>query len=39
LQTFEKINDSFQLTLEGTIKTLEEKIAEIRQINLKGSGI
>eukprot|EP00347_Sterkiella_histriomuscorum_P000542 403375452 len=37
IQSFEKINDSFQLTLEGVIKTLEDKINEIKSINLKGN--
>ena len=35
VQNFEKMNDSFQGTIEGVIKTLEDKINEIKNINLK----
>ena len=36
LQTFEKCQDSFQTTLDTVIKSLEEKIHEVKSINLKG---
>lgn len=36
LQSFEKINESFCLTLENVIKILEQKITEIKGINLRG---
>ena len=36
IQNFEKVNDSFQMSLEAVIKTLEEKIQEVKGINLKG---
>jgi hypothetical protein len=34
--TYERINESKNNTLEGIIKILEEKINEVKSINLKG---
>ena len=36
LSQFEKIGDSYVLTIDGVIKILEDKILEIKAINLKG---
>lgn len=37
INTFEKVQESFQGTLESVIKILEDKITEIKAINLKGN--
>ena len=38
MQTYEKISESFDHTIQNTIDTLEAKIVDIRNINVSAKG-